>query len=212
MRASSREMKDLVADLGRDVAQRIQVPADAEVVMGEFCRVMSERRGRPVDMAIREFPPGLPISGLRLLLEERSVIVLPAGMNPQAQLVILGHELYHEEHNHCTHSVPGLGAAARGAVDGSDESIRRVAELVMSSDEVPAEALIAVAARSVADEKSDRTAVNQTDEVHAETFGYWFASAVRGWVRGRHAQPRATAATVEGRLTLSLSHRGGHVL
>ncbi|QIP74628.1 toxin [Streptomyces sp. VN1] len=204
-------MRDLVADLGREVAKRIQVPADAEAVMSEFCRVMSERRGWRVDMHIRDFPPGLPISGLRLLMADRTMIVLPAGMNPQAQLVILGHELYHEEHNHCTHSV-GLGAAARGAVDGSEESIRRVAELVMSSDEVPPEALIAVAARSVADEESDRTTVDQKAEVDAETFGYWFASAVRKWVRGRHEQPQATAATVEGRLTLSLSHRGGRVL
>ncbi|MET7296382.1 toxin [Streptomyces griseoloalbus] len=201
---SSRRMKHLLAQLGKEVARRIQVPADPADVMAEFCRAMSERKGKPIDLAFRDFPPELPVSGLRLVMDDRSLIVVPAGMNTQAQLVILGHELYHEECNHCSHALPGLEAAARStSADTSSDAIRRVAEMVIESVEVPRDALLAVAARA------DST---HADEVNAETFGYWFGSEVRTWVTGRHAQAPATTATIEGRLTLSLSHRGGRVL
>ncbi|MFI8093590.1 toxin [Streptomyces sp. NPDC086080] len=201
---SSRTMKALLADLGRDVAKRIQVPAAAEVVMEEFCRAMSKRKNKPVVLLFREFPSEVPVSGLRLVMSDRSLIVIAAGMAPQAQLVILGHELYHEEFDHCSHAMPGLSAAARAvAPHTSSDTIRRAAELVLASEQVPMDAILAVAARSES---------AHTDEVDAETFGLWFGSEVRTWVAGRYARPRATAATVEGRLTLSLSHRGGRVL
>ncbi|MFE9679325.1 toxin [Streptomyces sp. NPDC006259] len=201
---SGKTMKALLAELGQDVAERIQMPAPAEVVMTEFCRAMSERKNKPVDLVFREFPPEVPVSGLRLVLDDRSVIVIAAGMAPQAQLVILGHELYHEEFNHCSHAMPGLGAAARAAApDASGEAVQRAAELVLESEHVPLNALLAVAARSES---------THNDEVNAETFGLWLGREVRTWVDGRHAQPRANAATVEGRLALSLSHRSGHVL
>lgn len=202
---STKGMKALLADLGKDVAERIEVPADAELVMAEFCQAMSRRKQKPVDLVFREFPPEMPVSGLRLVMSDRSLIVIPAGMNTQAQLVVLGHELFHEEENHCSHSLPGLGAAARALPDSTStvQAIERAAELVIASEEVPREALIAVAARADS---------SHIDEERAETYGILFASEVRGWVKGRHARSQADAATVEGRLKLSMSHTGGRIL
>jgi hypothetical protein len=201
---SGKGMKALLKELGEEVGRRIQRPADPEIVMAEFCSVMSERKGRPVDLAFREFPAALPVSGLRLVMSDRSLIVIAAGMNPRAQLLIFGHELYHEEYNHCSHALPGVGAAAR-AVDASasGNAIRHAAELIIDSAKVPEEALIAVAARSESTE---------ADERDAETFGVYFGTEIRTWVTGRYAQPRVSAETVEGRLALSLSHRGGRLL
>lgn len=200
---STRSMKALLSKLGEEVARRIQIPADPELVMHEFCRAMGVRKNKEVSLLFRDFPPDIPVSGLRLLLPDRSLIVIAKGMNPQAQLVILGHELWHEDRNHCSHGPGGLAAARAVAGVEPSKAVQRAAELVLEGEDVPRDALLAMAARAES---------AQSDEVDAETFGIWFGSEVRTWVAGRHAQPRATSATVEGRLQLSLSHRGGRVL
>ncbi|MFI1370226.1 toxin [Streptomyces griseochromogenes] len=198
---TTRAMKSLLTSLGEEATKHIQRPAEPQIVMEAFCRAMSVRTGRPIDLVFRPFPPDVPVSGLRLDLGERSMIVVDGSMAPEAQLVILGHELHHEANGDCHHDISGMPAAARAHTDEPEDlAIQRAAELILTAEEVPLDAVLAVAARaeSIADH-----------ERNAETFGLLFCREVRTWVRGPYAQSPTTAATVEGRLQLSLGNRSG---
>jgi hypothetical protein len=97
-----------------------------------------------------------------------------------------------------------LPAAARSltAVQPPD-AIQRAAEQILAAQEVPHEAVLAVAGRAgSADEH----------EVDAETFGLLFGREVRTWMTGRYAEGPLSPSTVEGRINLSLSNRGGRIL
>lgn len=202
---SSRAMKALLADLGGQAAQGLERPAEPAAVMEAFCRAMSERRGRPIQLVFRAFPDEVPVSGLRLDCGDRSVIVVEDRAVPEAQLVILGHELWHEEQGDCDgHRVAGLPTAARAhAAGGSAEALRHAALQILAAEHVPHEALSAVAARA---------ASSDDHEADAETFGLLFGREVRTWIKGPYAKGPVTPSTVEGRIDLSLSHRGGHIL
>lgn len=199
---STRTMKALLAALGREAAKTIQRPAEPRAVMHAFCQAMSVRAGRPIQLAFRAFPNDIA-SGLRLDLGDRSIIVVEEHMHPEAQLVILGHELWHEEQGDCGHHVAGVPTAARAHADAAPEAIQRAAEEILAAEAVPREALLAVAARaeSVAEH-----------ETQAETFGYLFGREVRTWMKGRYQQDPVSPTTVEGRLNLSLFGRGGRIL
>jgi hypothetical protein len=197
-------MKALLADLGRQAAHGLDRPAEPAAVMEAFCRAMSERRGRPIQLVFRAFPDEVPVSGLRLDCGDRSVIVVEDRAVPEAQLVILGHELWHEEQGDCGHGVAGLPTAARAlAAEGSAEALHDAAVRILAAEQVPHEALTAVAARA---------ASSDDHEADAETFGLLFGREVRTWVKGPYAKGPVTPSTVEGRIDLSLSHRGGHIL
>ncbi|MBZ6253655.1 toxin [Streptomyces olivaceus] len=200
---SSRGMKSLLSALGKEAGKAIRRPADPEVVMNEFCKAMTARTGRPIQLRFRTFPLELAVSGVRLDLGESSIIVVEQRMAPEAQLVILGHELWHEENGDCGHHVAGVPAAARALAEETPESVQRAVEQILTEEEIPRDALLAVAARA---ESVD------THEVAAETFGLLFGREVRTWMTGRHAQSPPSAATVEGRLNLSLLPRGGRIL
>jgi hypothetical protein len=172
--------------------------------MREFCRAMSVRAGHPVQLAFRAFPTDIPVSGLRLDCGDRSIIVVEDGTVPEAQLVILGHELWHEECGHRAGHGVGAPAAARApSAVQSPEALRRAAERILSGAEVPREALVTAAAR--ADSADDH-------EAEAETFGLLFGREVRTWMTGRYAEGPVSPATVEGRINLSLLNRGGRIL
>jgi len=201
---NTRAMKNLVTALGQEAQKSIERPARPRVVMEEFCRAMGVRAGRPVQLVFRAFPPDIPISGLRLDCGDRSVIVVEEGMVPEAQLVILGHELWHEEQGDCGHESTGLPAAARSLTPDQDPgALERAARQILAAEEVPLEAILAVSAR--AGSADDH-------EVDAETFGLLFACEVRTWMTGRYAQGPVSPATVEGRINLSLLNRGGRLL
>jgi hypothetical protein len=201
---SAKAMKSLLARLGAEAATTVRRPAEPKTVMEEFCRAMSVRKGRPIQLLFRAFPPDVPVSGLRLDLGERSVVVVEHSMVPEAQLVILGHELWHEERGDCGHHIAGLPTAARARpVDQTPEALRRAARQVLAAEEVPVEAILTAAAR--ADSTDDH-------EVEAETFGLLFGREVRTWMTGRYAQGPVNTATVEGRINLSLLDRGGRIL
>ncbi|MFE1442374.1 toxin [Streptomyces sp. NPDC058739] len=201
---SSKAMKSLLADLGRRAARTLERPADPRVVMEEFCRAMSVRRGRPIQLVFRAFPEDVPASGLRLDCGDRSVIVVEARAVPEAQLVILGHELWHEEQGGCDHHATGFSAAARtlGSAD-SPRALHQVAADILAAEEVPRETLLAVAARAASVDEH---------EADAETFGLIFAREVRTWVKGRYARGPVSPSTVEGRINLSLSNHSGQIL
>ncbi|WP_415939958.1 toxin [Streptomyces sp. 039-1] len=198
-----RAMKELLTDLGKDAARLIKRrPAPAEEVMRAFCDALQIRTGRPIDLVLRAFPPDVPVSGLRLDLGERSMIVVEEDTAVEAQLVILGHELYHDANGDCHHVSAGLPTAARALTEEPDDDvIQRCAEAILASRDVPLEAVRAVAARS------ESVAAH---EESAESFGLLFGVEVRTWVEGLpQAQSPTTAATVEGRLALSLGRRSG---
>lgn len=199
---STRAMKGLLSALGNEARKAIQRPADPKVVMEAFCQAMSARTGRPIQLVFRAFPADIPVSGMRLDCGDHSIIVVEERAVPASQLVILGHELYHEEQGDCSHG--GLHAAARSlTADQTPDMLRRAAEQILTSQEVPREALMALAAR--ADSADEH-------EVEAETFGLLFGREVRTWVTGRHAKGPVTPATVEGRIELSMTNRRGHIL
>ncbi|MYS45296.1 toxin, partial [Streptomyces sp. SID5998] len=76
-------------------------------------------------------------------------------------------------------------------------------EQILAAAEVPRAALVTAAAR--ADSADDH-------EAQAETFGLLFGREVRTWMTGRYAAGPVSAATVEGRINLSLLNRGGRIL
>ncbi|MEW2121941.1 toxin [Streptomyces sp. NPDC005474] len=201
---NAKEMKSLLADLAQEAQKSILRPARPEIVMREFCRAMSVRRGRPVQLAFRAFPDDLLVSGLRLDCGDHSVIVVEERTPPEAQLVILGHELWHEEQGDCNNHLAGLQADARALAPARvPDALLTAAAQILAAAEVPRSALLAVAAR--ADSEHEH-------EVDAETFGLLFGREVRTWMTGRYAQGPVTPTTVEGRIDLSLSNRGGHIL
>ncbi|MFD8935735.1 toxin [Streptomyces sp. NPDC059578] len=201
---STRAMKALLVALGKEAAKTVRRPADPETVMHEFCRAMSVRRGKPVQLLFRAFPSDIPVSGMRLDCGERSLVVVDEGTVPEAQLVILGHELWHEEQGDHGHG-HGLPAAGRTLGTGHDvpRAVQRAAEAVLAAEEVPREALHVVAARSASTDEH---------EVDAETFGLLFGREVRTWMTGRHAEGPVTMTTVEGRINRSLINRRGRLL
>ncbi|MFF0383048.1 toxin [Streptomyces sp. NPDC004286] len=195
-------MKSLLGRLGASVARSLEPPAAPRVVMDAFCHAMSEHRGRRIDLVLRAFPEDIPVSGMRLDCGDRSIIVVEERTPPESQLVILGHELWHEEQGECGHHVPGLPAAAARALGPMHpaDAVRRAAEEILTRRDVPRETLLAVAARA--------DSVDQHEQ-DAETFGLLFGREARRWIPGRHAQGPVDPATLEGRIQLSLLNRGG---
>ncbi|MEW2078104.1 MULTISPECIES: toxin [unclassified Streptomyces] len=201
---STKAMKSLLAVLGRRAAGAVQRPAEPQEVMEAFCAAMSARTGRPIHLVFRAFPPDIPVSGMRLDCGDHSIIVVEERTVPEAQLVILGHELWHEEQGDCGHHVAGMPTAARALpTEQAAEVIERAVEQILAAHEIPLDALLAVAARA---ESTD------DHEADAETFGLLFGREVRTWMKGRYAQGPVSADTVEGRINLSLSNRVGHIL
>jgi hypothetical protein len=201
---STKTMKSLLSALGEEASKSLQRPAEPRDVMEEFCRAMSVRKDRPITLGFRAFPPDVAVSGMRLDFGDRSVIIVEDRTVPEAQLVILGHELWHEEEGDRGHHIPGLPAAARTlTADRTSDAVRRAAEQILDAHEVPREAVLTVAAR---------TESAAEHEVDAETFGLLFGREVRPWMKGRYAEGPVSPATVEGRINLSLLSRGGRIL
>ncbi|MBC7271745.1 MAG: toxin [Streptomyces sp.] len=201
---STRAMRGLLAALGGEASAFVHRPAEPRAVMHAFCRAMSVRTGRPIQLVFRSFPPDVPVSGMRLDCGDRSIIVVEEATVPESQVVILGHELWHEEQGDCGHHVAGLPAAARAPhTDLTPQALHRAAQQVLQAAQVPREAVLAVAAR--ADFADDH-------EIQAETFGLLFGREVRTWMTGRYAQGPVSPTTVEGRINLSLLNRGGRIL
>ncbi|MBT2421917.1 toxin [Streptomyces sp. ISL-22] len=201
---STKAMKLLLSALGEEASKTLDRPAEPRQVMQEFCRAMTVRTGRPIQLMFRIFPSDILVSGMRLDCGDRSIIIVEEATAPEDQLVILGHELWHEEEGDSGHHVNGLPTAARALTPAQpSEAVRRAGEQVLHSHEVPREAVLTVAARA---ESADE------HEVDAETFGLLFGREVRSWVKGRYAQGPVSADTVEGRIHLSLLDRGGRIL
>src|SRR5690606_11840703 len=128
---STKAMKSLLTELGRHAADSVRRPAEPREVMEAFCSAMTARTGRPIRLVFRSFPPDIPVSGMRLDCGDHSIIVVEEHMLPEAQLVILGHELWHEEQGDGGHRAAGVPAAARtlapgGAPEAVDAAVRQI--------------------------------------------------------------------------------------
>ena len=124
-------------------------------------------------------------------------------MPPESRLVILGHELYHEEKGDIGHHSAAVAMAARGFTDGvpadAADLLQCALEGVLGTP--PPHGAVAARAHSA-----------DAREVDAETFGLLFGHEVRTWMTGRYARGPVSAATVEGRINLSMGDRGGRLL
>ncbi|MBD9730866.1 toxin [Streptomyces sp. H28] len=201
---STRAMKSLLTVLGRHAADSVRRPAEPREVMEAFCSAMTTRTGRPIRLVFRSFPPDIPVSGMRLDCGDHSIIVVEEHMVPEAQLVILGHELWHEEQGDGGHRTAGVPAAARAlAPGGAPEAVDVAVRQILTSRDVPREAVLTVAAR---------TGSVEDCEVKAETFGLLFGREVRSWMKGRYAEGPLSQSTVEGRINVSLTSRSGRIL
>lgn len=202
--ASRGEMKAVLQALDHQVAKLVDRPTEPRKLMEAFCEAVTASRGRPIQLLFRAFPDEVPISGMRLEFKDRVVIVVEERALPESQLVIFGHELWHEweGHGHCGGGL-GVQAAARGmSADQEPTAFQRAVQQILNSAEISPQTVLAVAARS--DDHSDY-------ETDAETFGYFLAHTARTHVKGSpYALDALSLNTREGRITRSLhGNRGG---
>ncbi|MFI6341102.1 toxin [Streptomyces sp. NPDC050535] len=199
-------MRSLLAALSEDVSSHVDQPAKPRALMEAFCQAMSDTCKRRIRLVFQAFPPDAPISGLRLEFADGSdVIVVEERAVAEAQLVIIGHELWHvyRRDSHCGHA-SGLQAAARGLTDEDmPDTLQRAVDHVLKATGLPRTGVRAMAARS------DSADIREED---AETFGLLFGQRARALMVGPYAQGPTSAATREGRINLSLlGNRGGRI-
>ncbi|MFI9645360.1 toxin-antitoxin system, toxin component [Streptomyces sp. NPDC052040] len=167
---------ELVAELS------LPAPAAPAELYSALCAGMSRRRGRPVRFRMAPFPPGTA-SGLWLDMAEQDLVVVEERTAPDHQLVILGHELWHMNAGHRSHSVDGTAVAARLLSDTAD--LRAT--------------VLSVAAR---------TRFDLSDEQEAESFGLLLASKCRAWLAGSSLRGPVERDGLAGRIEASLGYRG----
>jgi hypothetical protein len=163
----------------------LPAPAPPHELYRALCEAMSRRRGRPVVFRTAVFPPGTA-SGLWLDMADRDLVVVEERTAPDHQLVILGHELWHMQADHCGRPVEGAGVATRLLTDDTDRA-----------------ALQATVHRVAA-----RTRFDQAEERDAETFGLLLASKCRTWLAGSALRGPGRRDGVAGRIELSLGYPG----
>lgn len=172
----SREMRryrdELFTAAGRPI------PRGSREVIEAMCGHIAARTGRELRVAFERFPPDT-VSGLWMDLGDFELIVVEADTSPLHQLVIAGHELWHQKEGHCGHHAvdAGLSAAARGIGDRWDID----------------EAIAQVAARGHQDDDEER---------RAETFGRLLASRFRPHLGGKRSGP--PTGGVAGRVRVAL--------
>ncbi|MFG3132911.1 toxin-antitoxin system, toxin component [Streptomyces tendae] len=173
-----------MAELSSAVTAAVKVPADPKAIFTALCDAMSRRRGgRPVTLAIRQFPEGMAhTTGLWLDLNDQDVIVVEETLSPDHQLVVVGHELWHMHAGHCGHDIGGAAVAARAALQDQvdwPELARRVAA---------------------------RSHSHEQDEVAAEGFGLLLGSRMSTWLAAPGDSPQLD--DVARRIGASLGYLG----
>lgn len=182
----AKQQRKLMTELCVAVADMVDLPAEPRVVFEALCQAMSVRRGgRPVQLCIRPFPESIAndTTGLWLDLEEQDLIVVEEHLEPDHQLVVLGHELWHLQAGH-RHDLGGAAVAARVAL--SDQ--------VIDWPEV---------ARHVA----ARSHSHQEDELAAEGFGLLLGSRMKNWLALPGTTPQLDE--VARRINATLGYRQG---
>ncbi|MGW7263299.1 toxin-antitoxin system, toxin component [Streptomyces sp. NPDC054842] len=184
---TGREMRKFLKEITAALSDRVEPPASPLDLFKAMCAAVSEMEGRKITLRLSRFPDDSS-SGLLLDLGERGlVVVIEERTSPDHQLVILGHELWHQRKGHCTHGTAGSSMAARLLSPSTADW------------EVLAPRLSAVAARTAFDEHT---------ESEAERFGLALAAKFRPWLNGPHARGPLRTRTVEDRISASLIYRG----
>ncbi|MFE7072648.1 toxin-antitoxin system, toxin component [Streptomyces sp. NPDC057620] len=186
MIGSALQMRKFLADMTNVVSESVDLPAEPRELFEAMCAAVSKLLGKPVMLRLAAFPKDTG-SGLVLDFGDRSLIVIEERTSPEHQLVILGHELWHEKAGHCSHDAGGAAMAARMLSEGETDW------------EALAPRLLSVAAR---------TGFAEDDENDAERFGLKVAQSFRTWLRGPHARDPLRTDTVENRMSASLEYRG----
>ena len=186
MISAALQMRKFLTGIADTVAQRIDVPAHPHELFEAMCAAVGELQGKKVTLRFAAFPEGTG-SGLLLNCGDESLVVIEERTSPEHQLVILGHELWHEKAGHCSHDEGGAAMAARLLSSGDTDW------------EALAPRLLAVAARTEFDE---------SNENEAERFGLKAAGKFRSWMSGDHARGPQRTDTVTSRMSASLEYRG----
>ncbi|MGW3627615.1 toxin-antitoxin system, toxin component [Streptomyces sp. NPDC000880] len=176
-------MRKLMSALTSSISGGLRIPADPRELCEALCTAMSERRGRPITLKMTGIPPEVGVTGLWLALEASDIVVVEERAEPEHQLVILGHELWHMEAGHCGNHVGGAEVAARALPDANwDDSLLTVAA---------------------------RTHFKEADESEAEAFGLLLGSRFRSWLAGPNSRGPHSRDAIEGRIEASLGYRRG---
>ncbi|MET7378473.1 toxin-antitoxin system, toxin component [Streptomyces sp. NPDC005526] len=184
----------------RLVASLQRSASDEASVFAALGHTLSQVRGRPVHLRGFAFPPHTA-SGLWVDRAEHDLIAYEEKTDPDHQLVIIGHEVWHMFQGHCVHRTehgPAASRARREAAAAVEELVR----LVAGDDDLAAvpprhDAALHFAARADAD---------HPDERDADRFGFRFATDVRTFLED--ARTSADPGALSCRIRASMAHRG----
>lgn len=184
--AKRSQMKRFLNELTVAASSLLERPTGPQELMQTLCNIMGERLNTTVGLKIAAFPPASGASGLTVNFDDGLALVLVEKQtDPEHQLVILGHELWHLKHGHCGRAGDGLAATARS---------------LASDDDLPWDELFSMAARSPS---------HHDDESDADDFGLLLSVKFRHWLTGPYASGPVTQTTVEGRIGACLNPRTG---
>ncbi|MFF0450815.1 hypothetical protein ACFYT4_31290 [Streptomyces sp. NPDC004609] len=183
-------------ELRDDLAHAVELagPTTPREVFATLCGRLCERRGRPVELHLVEFPPQTA-SGLYLDMADRDIICVQASTHPFHQLVIFGHEVWHMVAGHSGHHAPPTapaaptGPTAHPAPAAPAGHGRPGGRKPRTAVQIPAA----------------RTDFRQTQETEAETFGLHLGNRLRKWLDGTAAAAEPLSG-VALRIHTSLGH------
>lgn len=157
---------------------RLPTPVAPDDLFAALCGGMSIERGRPVQLRTVAFPAGTA-SGLWLAMDDRDLVVVEKGTDPDHQLLILAHEFGHMVRGHSGHHLDGAAVAARLLADDGDlrETVAHVAA---------------------------RTHLGEPEEREAEAFGLLLSTRCRTLLERRGARRDGPGRRIEA----SLGYRG----
>ncbi|MER0449029.1 toxin-antitoxin system, toxin component [Streptomyces sp. Edi4] len=198
MSTTPKAMRRFSAQLVRN----LQPPSEDEDVVLAIARAPSLERGRPVRLRAMAFPPATA-SGLWVGRGSHDLIVYEANTEPENQLVIIGHEVWHMFQGHGSYAADHAAAASRaGANEAAGAPAHLVASLVEEAEADPSlDVRMDIALHCAA--RADDSELHE--EVEAELFGFRFATDVQTALARARAplDPHQHA----GRIQASMAHR-----
>ncbi|OKI51466.1 hypothetical protein [Streptomyces sp. MJM1172] len=163
----------------------LHAPVEPAVVFSALCEAMARRHGRPVEPHLVSFPVST-VSGLLVWTRTRNLVLIEANTDPEHQLGILGHELWHMEED-------SGHAEILGESDCAD----------LFAPDLSASTVERIAARSFA-----RTDCGEDGERACELFGSLLAMRSKHWL-GNGAHVPQSSSAFGHKLNVSLGPAGG---
>jgi hypothetical protein len=165
-------------------------------------KAIEQVRGRPVKLRAVSFPPEMA-SGVWIDRTNHDLIGFEENTDPEHQLVIIGHEVWHMFSGHCG-ALTTHGPTALRAVEDRAARVRDLVAVIADGDspELPPAQQMDVGLH-VALRANDAVAVQHEEE--AEFFGVRFATGVQAALS--EAQSLANPEHLAGRIQVSMAHR-----